>query len=93
MHLLPTENPWHHATNFLVSSVDKPQGICSRYDKITNEMQKTGGRLTLDSAFELLADVTQINTQWSVLYQMSSGKIDVAMGKNFDQDYQFQLIP
>ncbi len=63
IHLLPAENTWHQATNFLASSVDEPHGYCSRYDKITNEMIKTGGSLTPASAMKLLDVVSQTNTQ------------------------------
>lgn len=93
MHIIPNEYPWHQATNFMLSSLDESQGYCTRYDKITNKMLETGGRLTPDSAMELLVNVSQINTQWSVLYHMASGKIDVVMGNRFNQPYQFQLIP
>lgn len=93
MHLIYNENPWHQATNFLVSKVEESQGYCTRYDIISDEMLETGGRLTPASALDLLAKVSQINTQWSVLYHMGSGKIDVVMGNNFNQPYQFQLNP
>lgn len=93
MYLIPNKNPWHQATNFLVSSVDDPLGHGVRYDRISEELLRTGGRLTPNSALGLLSSVSQINTQWSVLYSMGSGKIDVVMGKRFHQLYQFQLIP
>jgi hypothetical protein len=93
IHLIPTENPWHQATNFLFSSVDDPQGQCRRYDTISNELLREGGRLIPNSALELLSSVSQINTQWSILYHMVSGKIEVVMGKRFNQPYQLQLIP
>ena len=93
MHLIHNENPWHQATNFLLSSVDDPQGNCRRYDTISNKLLRAGGRLTPNSALELLSSVSQINTQWSILYHMGSGDIDVVIGKQFNQPYQFQLIP
>ena len=93
MHLISNEDLWHQATNFLLSSVDDPQGQCRRYDTISNEMMRAGGRLTPKSALELLSSVSQNNTQWSILYHMGSGKIDVVMGKRFIQPHQFQLIP
>ena len=93
MHLITNENPWHQTTNFLLSSVDDLQGQCERYDTISNELLRAGGRLTPNNALELLSSVSQNNTQWSILYHMGSGKIDVAMGKRFNKPYQFQLIP
>jgi hypothetical protein len=40
---------------------------------------------------QLLADVAQSNTQWSIIYQMSSGTINVSMGQQYQDMYQFQL--
>jgi hypothetical protein len=93
MHLIHNENPWHQATNFLLSSVSDPQGQCRRYDTISNKLLRAGGRLTPKSALKLLSSVSQNNTQWSILYHMGFGKIDVVMGKRFVQPDQFQLFP
>lgn len=93
MHLIPNETPWHQATNFLLSAVNDPQEKCNRYDEISKEMIRVDGRLSPNGALDLLSNVSQSNTQWSVLYHMSSGEIDVAMNSQLDQPYKFQLSP
>jgi hypothetical protein len=40
---------------------------------------------------DLLEDVSQSLTVWSVVYSMSSGDISVAMGRDYDQVHQFTL--
>ncbi|MBN1451425.1 MAG: linear amide C-N hydrolase [Anaerolineales bacterium] len=92
IHVLDNEHPWHLATNFLRSSVDDPaEGNCWRYNKINSQLTATNGRIDVQAAMQLLADVAQDNTQWSVVYQMSSGVINVAMGQQYQDAHQFQL--
>lgn len=92
MHVLDNEHPWHLATNFLRSSVDDPaDGNCWRYNKIDAQLTETNGRIDVQAAMQLLADVAQDNTQWSVVYQMSSGVIKVAMGQQYQDAHQFHL--
>lgn len=93
LHSIPSDNPWHLVTNFLVSAVNDPQGNCTRYDKISQTMQSTGGNLTTQAADNLLSSVSQNNTQWSVLYNMNNLEIQVTMGKQIDQPHKFQLVP
>jgi hypothetical protein len=38
---------------------------------------------------DLLSDVTQDSTQWSVVYQMGSGEVSVAMGKDYKNIHTF----
>jgi hypothetical protein len=92
MHVLENEQPWHLATNFLRSSVDDPaDGHCWRYNKIAARLAETDGRIDVQAAMQLLAEVAQNNTQWSVVYQMSSGMVNVAMGGQNQDVHPFQL--
>ena len=93
MNLIPNESPWHQATNYLVSAVENTQGQCSRYDTISNDMTRVKGELSAQGGLDLLSDVSQINTQWSILYHMSSGEMDVVIGRQFDHPYTFHLNP
>jgi len=93
MHIILNDNPWHMATNFTISSVNDPIGQCARYDRLSAEIQGTGGNLDSGSAMQLLSSVSQNNTQWSVLYNLQNGAIEVTMGRGFDRTHKFQLIP
>ena len=92
MHILNNEEPWHLATNFLRSSVDDPAGgNCWRYNKIAAQLSESNNQVDAGTAMQLLADVAQSNTQWSVIYQMSSGTINIAMGQRYQDIHHFQL--
>jgi len=92
MHILENEEPWHLATNFLRTSVGDPKdGNCWRYNKISAQLSESNGQIDAQTAMGLLSDVAQNNTQWSVIYHMSSGMINVAMGQQYENMHQFQL--
>ncbi len=90
------ENPWHLATNFIVAeSSDKARDRCHRYDKITAVMEDNLGNLSISQAFSLLEDVSSgdptYGTQWSIVYDITSGGISVVMGRNYEKVYTFNL--
>ncbi len=92
MQVIGNEEPWNIATNFLRSSVHDPiDGNYWRYNKITAQLTATKGQIDAQATMQLLADVAQNNTQWSVVYQMSNGMIKVAMGQQYRDVHQFQL--
>jgi len=91
MEVLRDEDPWQLATNFLVASTaGQPQGQCPRYDRISQKLRETDGKLTSQAALDLLADVSQnppqaqSPTQWSIVYELTSGEIHVVMGRAYD---------
>ncbi len=89
--VIPNETPWHQATNFLRSSVDNAQGNCWRHDTLTQRLTAAAGRVDASSALRLLQDVSQKNTEWSIVYGMNTGKITVTMGRNYTNAYAFDL--
>ena len=92
MQVIRNEESWNIATNFLRSSVDdSADGNCWRYDKINTRLTEANGRIDAQAAMQLLEDVAQNNTQWSVVYQMNSGMINVVMGQQYRNIHQFQL--
>ena len=92
MVVLYNTNPWHQATNFLLSNTSSSaDGICNRYDAITESLQDKQGDLSLGEAMELLGDVSQSSTQWSVIYQLHTGQISLAMGRHYSEIHTFQL--
>jgi hypothetical protein len=40
---------------------------------------------------DLLEEVAQANTQWSVVYEFSTGEVNVAMGRQFWEVHTFLL--
>lgn len=88
----PGKDQWHVATNHLRTLIEEgePSG-CWRYDTIHRRLAETGGSLVIRDAPDLLADVAQENTQWSVVYDLSSGGVRVAMGQAYDDQHVFRL--
>ncbi len=92
MVVIPNETPWYQATNFLRSSVgESAEGVCWRYDKISQRLTEAEGQLTVQDAMNLLAEVSQGSTQWSVVYGMSTGDVNVTMGREYDTLHTFPL--
>jgi hypothetical protein len=92
MYIIENEQPWHLATNFLLSSVEDPQdGNCWRYDTINTRLNEAQGMLDTESAMDLLREVSQDITQWSLVYQMARGEVSVAMGRDYAQVHTFRI--
>jgi len=92
MAIIPNQGAWHLATNFLRAAAGKdPQGECPRYDKINARLTETGGQATSQDAMDLLRQVSQPSTQWSIVYGMSSGDVNVAMGREYDDVHTLHL--
>jgi hypothetical protein len=50
------------------------------------------GFVSAAEALDLLADVSQPDfTQWSVVYEMTQGEVEVAMGRDYDRAFRFPL--
>ncbi len=84
IHEFPGEIGWHLATNFLVAAADSTVGQCRRYDTVAAALEARAGSLHPDEAVDLLREVSQSNTQWSVVYGLRSGDIRIAMGRDYE---------
>ena len=91
MQVIPNELPWHQATNFLVSSVADPEGQCWRYDRIAQQMKRSQGKLSIEEAIGLLGSVSQEGTQWSIVYDLDSREVHVAMGRDYQLVHRLSL--
>ena len=91
--VLPNAGPWHAATNFTRSAVaGDAAGQCQRYDTLVRRLTDAGGKLAPRDALGLLQAVAQTEsaTQWSVVYDMSTGQVDVVMGQAYDRARSFR---
>ncbi len=94
--MVVTQHPaeWDMATNFtraVLADDARPEDQCWRYETISARLASAEGVLTEADALDLLGDVAQSNTQWSVVYSMATGAINVVMHRQYDQVYTFQL--
>jgi hypothetical protein len=81
--------PTRAAVNFTLSGADEAtrQGD-SRYRTTTEGLTKP---MDWRGAMDLLSDVQQGHTQWSVVYGLKTGKIHVSTDKKFDRVHEFTL--
>ncbi len=93
MSVLPNENPWQAATNFLLSdkSLENAMQLCPRYARAHDSLQQAGGLMVPPQAMSLLAEVSQPNTMWSVVYSLTRGDISLSMDRDFSQVHGFSL--
>lgn len=92
------ETQWQVATNFLLASTNGNfQGQCWRYDLIHHRLDGLEGKISARNAMRLLEDVSQDHTQWSIVYQMTTGDINVVMGRDYSRKphtfHMDRLIP
>jgi hypothetical protein len=86
------EATWQQATNFLVASTNgDPSGECPRYDLINNRLGEANGQITAQEGLRLLSDVSQGNTQWSVIYNLTGGSVDIVMGRDYSTVHTLHL--
>lgn len=62
-----------------------------RYRTISERLAEVNGQFDVEGAMQLLSEVKQEMTQWSVVYDMTNGEVDVALGGDFDTRYTFML--
>ncbi len=88
--VLPNGKPWHLATNHLRCTA-KGDGGCPRYHTLSEELAAANGEMDEQAAMQLLSKIAQSSTQWSVVYNMSSGGVSVVMGKLYSDMFHFHL--
>jgi hypothetical protein len=87
---IPNQDPWHLITNHL-RCIAEGDGGCWRYRTISDQLTAVNGQLDAQSAMQLLSDVKQNSTQWSMVYNMTTGDINVVIAKHYDTNYAFRL--
>ena len=84
MVIFRNEARWQTATNFLLASPNQYEP-CWRYDLIEQRLNELDGRVSSKDAIHLLEDVSQDITQWSVVYHMTTGELEVVMGREYSR--------
>lgn len=84
---------WQVSTNFLITKA-QPKGAasqCPRYNTSYESLEKADGTLSQDEAMHLLKSISRDHTMWSVVYNLSTGEIRVAMGRKYGRMHTFKL--
>jgi hypothetical protein len=84
--------PWHAATNYTLSAIEGDRtGHCWRYDMITSQLAKDEGKLSQIGAMNLLSNVAQPNTQWSIVYNLPAQTVFIALERDYEHTHLFSL--
>jgi predicted choloylglycine hydrolase len=80
------------ATNFTISGTDhETRMLDARYASAWNRLSSVNGDISQDEAMELLEDISQSHTMWSVVYNLTTGDVLVAPGRRYDHVYRYNL--
>lgn len=85
------DKPWQVSTNFLLSEAKPEVSDRWRYDLACEYLLGTEGHITEQDAMKLLQSVKLEQTVWSVVYNLSTGAVNIAMGKDYEKIHSFQL--
>ena len=91
--IVSSKEGWQVSTNFVISD-NVPQGAhsaCWRYNLVYETLENAAGKVSPQDALALLEQTSQQNTMWSAVYNMTSGDILVAVGKQYDRVKSFKL--
>ena len=87
---------WQVSTNFLISDVN-PEGArapCWRYSKAYQSLEQAKGNISQEEGMDILEDVSQSGdfpTIWSAAYNMTTGEVQVVVGREYSEVYEFIL--
>lgn len=86
-----TDTDWQVCTNFILSQEDRNKNGLFRYETAMECLNENSGILSEEQAMQLLSDVSQDSTVWSVIYNLRTGEMQIAMGKKYEEVNCFDL--
>lgn len=96
MLVIRNREPWQVATNFVINngSPSAIRHLCDRYDTAYMALKESNGRISRKEIMKILERISMndtFKTQWSVVYNLDSGDVDVAMGRDYRDVLSFKL--
>ena len=91
MKVLRSDEPWQVMTNFVIHGSGAPEIVsCPRYRSTCDGLKDSGGRVSMEEAMSILEEASQASTIWSIVYNMETGEIHIAMGSEYGKVLTFQ---
>ena len=88
----PNQGPYQVATNFLLAEAGSDPGAhCGRFRLLDESLKKSSGQIDASRAMDLLEDVAQPSTQWSIVYLLSEGEIWISLGRDYRELQRFNF--
>jgi hypothetical protein len=92
MKIIRNQYPWQVSTNFILfNSTQATQDTCWRFITASETLNNSKGNLTLEEAMQLLEDVSQISTQWSVVYNLNTDDIILVINRKYNQILSYNI--
>jgi len=92
LYVMRNGRPWQVATNFLLFDFAGGASPCWRYDRLESALSAADGVQSREQAMAALASVSvEGHTLWSAVYDMTSGEMDLAMARRYDEVFRFRL--
>ena len=84
MEIMENTAPWQVTTNFVITGMNSPlEAPCWRFRTAYEMLSTNQGNLSESAAISLLQNVSVTTTRWSVVFDMKSGQISIAMGRKY----------
>ena len=91
MKVLRRGEPYQVMTNFIIHGSGAPEVVtCPRYRSVHDRLSDARGRASMADAMSILEGASQASTIWSIVYNMETGEINIAMGGKFYHVLTFQ---
>jgi penicillin V acylase-like amidase (Ntn superfamily) len=95
MKVIRNTEKWQVCTNFIVTGTQAPNNVtCWRYNRAYIALKSNGGNIGDYNAMNILKGVAQgppCNTMWSMVYDLKSLDILVAINRDYTSPYTFKL--
>lgn len=92
VNLLRGRDPWMAATNFYVCGNEgRGTSLCRRFARIENRLKADGGLLSAADGLQLLNQVAQESTRWSVVYDLKDRTATIVMSRQFERPTRISL--
>jgi hypothetical protein len=92
MEVMDNAHPWQVTTNFVITGLIDPRNApCWRYRTAYGSLKGKNGTLSEGEAMSLLEDVSQPITRWSTVFDLKHGRLEVAMGRDYDDPHHFAV--
>ena len=92
MEIIDNSNPWQVTTNFIITGLSDPQNAsCWRYKYAYETLSNKNGILSESEATSLLQNVSLSITRWSTVFNLESGELQIAMGRDYKNLHHFAV--
>jgi hypothetical protein len=92
MIVMNNANLWQVTTNFVITGLeDHGSAPCWRYRGTYQTLRDNKGICSQDEAVSILINASVPSTRWSNVFNLKDGKIQIAMGRSYENFFEFDL--